>query len=121
MRFDHRKDEHFHFVCDKCKKIFDVPSFDLEANLKPFSELNIKKVELTLRGGGICKECEQTNYWKGEKIMTENSKFWKATSQSNLESLGNQEIWGVFVWADSSLIQKRRLAEAGRKKQSLNK
>ena len=55
MRFDHRKDEHFHFVCDGCKKLIDVPSFDLKANLTPLSDLTITKVELTLRG--LCKDC----------------------------------------------------------------
>jgi len=55
MRFDHREDEHFHFVCDVCKKLIDVPSFDLKANLASLSDLTIKKVELTLRG--LCKDC----------------------------------------------------------------
>ena len=55
MHFDHRTDEHFHFVCDSCKKLIDVPSFDWRANLAPFDEGNIKKVELTLRG--LCKDC----------------------------------------------------------------
>ena len=59
MRFDHRKDEHFHFVCDKCKKLVDVPSFDLKADLTPLSGLKVRKVELTFRG--LCKDCEQTN------------------------------------------------------------
>jgi len=56
MRFDHRKDEHFHFVCDCCKKLIDVPSFDLTANLTPLHDLKINKVELTLRG--LCGDCQ---------------------------------------------------------------
>jgi len=61
MRFDHRKEEHFHFVCDKCKKLFDVPFFDMKKNLTPLHDLNVTKIELTLRG--LCKDCErvQTN------------------------------------------------------------
>ena len=55
MRFDHRKDEHFHFVCNGCKKLIDVPGFDLKANLTLLSDLTITKVELTLRG--LCKDC----------------------------------------------------------------
>jgi len=55
MRFDHRKDDHFHFVCDECKKLFDVPSFDLKAYLAPLNEVRINKIELTLRG--LCKDC----------------------------------------------------------------
>jgi len=57
IRFDHRKDNHFHFVCDNCHKLIDVPSFDLKANLVPFSSLKIDKVELTLRG--LCEDCQQ--------------------------------------------------------------
>jgi len=56
MRFDHRNDEHFHFVCDGCRKLIDVPSFDLNANLPPLSDLTITKVELTLHG--LCKDCK---------------------------------------------------------------
>ena len=57
MRFDHRKDEHFHFVCDCCKKLIDVPSFDLKANLTTLRDLKINKVELTLRG--LCEDCQR--------------------------------------------------------------
>ena len=61
MRFDHRKENHFHFVCDKCKKLFDVPFFDMKSNLTPIRGLTVTKIELTLRG--LCKDCEraQTN------------------------------------------------------------
>jgi len=57
MRFDHKKDDHFHFVCDACKKLIDVPRFDLEANLSAFHDLKINKVELTLRG--LCEDCQR--------------------------------------------------------------
>jgi len=65
MRFDDRKDEHFHFVCDGCKKLIDVPIFDLKANLTPLSDLKINKVELTLRG--FCKNCEFSQLSKKEE------------------------------------------------------
>ena len=55
MRFDHQNHEHFHFICDKCRRLIDVPSFDLSTNLAPIKDLNIKKVELTLRG--TCGRC----------------------------------------------------------------
>jgi len=57
MRFDHIKNSHFHFVCDKCKKIIDVKSFDLKKNLPPLKSFKINKVELTLRG--LCPDCQQ--------------------------------------------------------------
>jgi len=56
MRFDHNNHEHFHFICDKCKVIIDVPSFDIVANLDLPTKLNIKKVDLTIRG--LCEACE---------------------------------------------------------------
>jgi len=56
MHFDHNTHDHFHFVCDKCNKLIDVPSFDVRAKLAPICDLNIKKVELTLRG--TCSSCE---------------------------------------------------------------
>jgi len=55
MRFDHRQDEHFHFVCDGCGKLIDVPRFDLGVNLANLDDLKINKVELTLRG--LCEGC----------------------------------------------------------------
>jgi len=55
MHFDHNVHKHFHFMCDTCGKIVDVPIFDLP-NTSPFTELNIKKVELTLRG--LCGDCK---------------------------------------------------------------
>ena len=57
MRFDHKTDEHFHFVCDCCKKLIDVPGFDLKANLTTLRDLKINKVELTLRG--LCEDCQR--------------------------------------------------------------
>ncbi|MCL2396879.1 MAG: transcriptional repressor [Defluviitaleaceae bacterium] len=56
MHFDHKKEEHFHFFCDKCRGFIDIPSFDLKANLTPFNKLDIKKIELTLRG--LCEDCK---------------------------------------------------------------
>jgi len=54
MRFDHNTSDHFHFVCQRCYGLVDVPHFGLPDQY-PFNELNIKKVELTLHG--ICDQC----------------------------------------------------------------
>ena len=56
MRFDHNNHKHYHFICDKCKKIVDVPDFDIEAHLPSLNDLKIKTIQLTLRG--LCKNCE---------------------------------------------------------------
>ena len=62
MRFEHRKDEHFHFVCESCKALTDIPCFDLSENLNSLNDLTIKKIELTLRGlcGGCARAADQT-------------------------------------------------------------
>ena len=57
MRYDHRNEEHFHFVCDACKKLIDVPNFDLGIDLSEMRGLQINKVELTLRG--LCEDCRR--------------------------------------------------------------
>jgi len=56
MHYDHYNEDHFHFVCDKCNKLIDIPSFDLKDQLNPLSGLDINKIELTLRG--LCKACQ---------------------------------------------------------------
>ena len=53
MRFDHNIHTHFHFVCDKCRTLCDVPSFDL--NTANFGKLKIKKIDLVLHG--TCEKC----------------------------------------------------------------
>jgi len=65
MHFDHMNEDHFHFVCDKCRKLVDIPSFDLNADLSLFTDSSIRKVELTLRG--ICKDCGQNDEQKKER------------------------------------------------------
>ncbi|MCL2445131.1 transcriptional repressor [Candidatus Saccharibacteria bacterium] len=54
--FDHNTHDHFHFVCDTCQCLIDIPSFDLEKHLAPHSDLMIKKINLTLRG--TCPDCQ---------------------------------------------------------------
>jgi len=56
-RFDHNNTKHYHFVCESCKEIIDVPYFDLNEKLLPFPDFSINKIELTLRG--ICKKCNK--------------------------------------------------------------
>jgi len=55
MLYDHKKNSHFHFVCDNCKKLFDVPGFELKENLSSLQNFTINKVELTFRG--LCEDC----------------------------------------------------------------
>jgi Fur family peroxide stress response transcriptional regulator len=57
-RFDPNLEEHHHFICIRCKKIFDFhwPDFDLlsvPVQAEQWGRINSKKVELN----GICMEC----------------------------------------------------------------
>lgn len=61
-RYCANKQEHGHFVCDKCGKVTDVPvssgkSIDQTWNLP--EQFNVTHSEITLRG--ICADCSKTN------------------------------------------------------------
>jgi len=56
-RYDHNTHNHFHFVCEDCKELMDVPDFDFGEYLNSINGLTVKKVELTLRG--VCKNCKE--------------------------------------------------------------
>ena len=56
-RFCPNMDEHFHFLCETCNRIFDItalPTPDRFANLVP-QGFRLNKFELSLRG--TCAEC----------------------------------------------------------------
>lgn len=59
-RFDCALHEHYHFVCNKCKSVYDVDKKSLPA---PFNETidghSISSFDLTLNG--ICKNCLSGN------------------------------------------------------------
>lgn len=59
VHYDHNTHEHYHFICDNCKKIFDI-----EADIAPNIKLNTQKQtgflvlghEITFHG--LCSECQ---------------------------------------------------------------
>ncbi len=57
-RFDGRTDQHFHMVCDKCSKVFDVELDELDYItddvLKKYGH---KLTNITLNLNGVCCEC----------------------------------------------------------------
>ncbi|MCL1944233.1 MAG: transcriptional repressor [Firmicutes bacterium] len=55
MRFDHRNTEHYHFVCEKCGKLVDIPKFNIPFDINTHS-LKINKIDVTLRG--LCNDCD---------------------------------------------------------------
>lgn len=61
--FDHNTREHYHFLCEKCNKIFDVPS-DIAPDIKNKvqRELGHSVIQHEITFRGVCAECN-----KGEK------------------------------------------------------
>ncbi len=63
--FDHNTHNHYHFICDKCKKVFDVDA-DIAPDIVTKTE---KETGFFIEGHdivfhGLCRECQNS---KGEK------------------------------------------------------
>ena len=56
LRYDRIDDEHYHFICNKCNKIYDVNHKINLSNIE--NEHQVIDYELTLKG--ICKNCLKT-------------------------------------------------------------
>lgn len=57
-RYDHNTHKHYHFICSKCNKVYDVNyeiAPDLVANIANQTGLGVESCEITLKG--ICPEC----------------------------------------------------------------
>jgi len=52
MRFDHRSDKHFHFLCETCNHLYDVPAFELPV----IDGFKVNNTEVTFRG--VCDKCQ---------------------------------------------------------------
>jgi Fur family peroxide stress response transcriptional regulator len=58
--FDHNTFEHYHFICTKCGKVFDVPSDiapDLVKNTQETTGFDITSHDIVFHG--ICSECKK--------------------------------------------------------------
>lgn len=58
--FDHNTYEHYHFICKKCGKVFDIPSDvapDLEKNTRMATGFDITFHDIVFHG--ICSECKK--------------------------------------------------------------
>ncbi len=54
--FDHNIHEHYHFICNKCKKIFDIEKEDIQIpEIKHNEGFIITNRDIILKG--ICSEC----------------------------------------------------------------
>ena len=61
--FDHNIHKHYHFICDNCKKVFDI-SADVAPNIaeKAQKETGFEVTEHDIVFHGLCRECKN----KGE-------------------------------------------------------
>lgn len=58
--FDHNTFEHYHFICEKCKNVYDIPSSvapDLVKNTTEATGFDITSHDIVFHG--ICSECKR--------------------------------------------------------------
>ena len=58
--FDHNTFEHYHFICEKCKRVFDVPAGvapNLEKNTQEAMGFEVKSHDIVFHG--ICSDCKK--------------------------------------------------------------
>lgn len=58
--FDHNTFEHYHFICEKCKKVYDIPSSVAPGLVKNTTEatgFDITSHDIVFHG--ICSECKR--------------------------------------------------------------
>lgn len=56
-RFDHNTHEHYHFICEKCRRVYDVNLELLSYINDKVKDHNIKSFDLLLKG--ICNNCKE--------------------------------------------------------------
>ena len=56
--FDHNTHEHYHFICNRCKKIYDIEKNEVQIpQIKQHSGFIITNHDIIFKG--ICKECKK--------------------------------------------------------------
>lgn len=58
--FDHNTHEHYHFICDKCKKVFDIPAdvaTDVVSKTEEVTGFLVKGYDIAIHG--ICNKCKE--------------------------------------------------------------
>lgn len=56
-RFDHNTHEHYHFICEKCRRVYDVNLELLSYINDKINDYNVKSFDLLLKG--ICNNCKE--------------------------------------------------------------
>jgi Fur family peroxide stress response transcriptional regulator len=58
--FDHNIHKHYHFICDKCNRVFDVPvevAMDVDKKTQEMTGFSVTGYDVVMHG--ICKECQR--------------------------------------------------------------
>lgn len=62
IHFDHNTHKHYHFICNKCNKVYDIPAKaipNIENSVEECTGLHISECELVLKG--LCRDCQKLN------------------------------------------------------------
>ncbi len=58
--FDHNTHEHYHFICNRCHKIYDIEKDDIQIPaIKNYDGFTITNHDIIFKG--ICRECQNNN------------------------------------------------------------
>ncbi|MCL2035710.1 MAG: transcriptional repressor [Oscillospiraceae bacterium] len=57
--YDHRCHDHYHFICEKCKRVFDINSYfpEICSHITNADGFEIKSHNLSF--SGLCRECKR--------------------------------------------------------------
>ena len=62
VHFDHNTHKHYHFICNKCNKVYDIPAKaipNIENSVEECTGLHVSECELVLKG--LCRDCQKLN------------------------------------------------------------
>lgn len=62
VHFDHNTHKHYHFICIKCNKVYDVP-YDVAPELENLvlEKTGLQVIEHDIAFRGICHHCQKHN------------------------------------------------------------
>ena len=60
MRYELKEEEHSHFKCNVCGKIYDIPAVKTAINYNTLSGYEIESEDVTLKG--ICPSCRNSTH-----------------------------------------------------------
>ncbi len=58
--YDHNTSDHYHMICENCKKIYDIPSniaADLKLEVEKITNHKINNYDIVFKG--ICEDCRK--------------------------------------------------------------